>query len=212
MPRFQLTVPIIGILRGIPADFFSELMKASFGAGLQALEVTMNTAGALDMIRDARPHVPPGRLLGMGTIRNQAEAEAAHAAGAMFMVTPNTDLQVIAYCRGLNIPIIAGAFTPTEVFQAWQAGADLVKVFPCGPVGPGYIKELLGPFDQLQLVAVGGVNLENLGSYFKAGAVGVGVGTTLFGKDALERRNGPAVAKNVGSFLQQLEAVRAGTF
>jgi len=204
----QLEVPIIGILRGIAPSFFVEVMAASFAAGLQAIEVTMNTAGAEEMVEACRPAVPPGRWLGMGTIRNLQEAERAVAAGAMFLVSPNCDPEVIAYAKYHGVPMIAGALTPTEVYTAWAAGADMIKVFPCSPFGPGYIKELLGPFDHIPLVAVGGVTEQNMGDYFTAGAKAVGVSTHLFGKEALAQRDLPMLATNVGRFINRWRGVR----
>jgi 2-dehydro-3-deoxyphosphogluconate aldolase/(4S)-4-hydroxy-2-oxoglutarate aldolase len=195
---------VVGILRGIDGDFFRALLPAAFGAGLSALEITMNTPGAPEIVARCRPEVPPGKLLGMGTVRNVAESEIAIGAGAMFLVTPNTDVRVIEMAKGRGIPIIAGAFTPTEVYTAWSAGADLVKVFPCGVVGPGYLRELRGPFDHIPLVAVGGVNIDNVGDYFAAGAAGVGVGSSLFGAAALAARDSEAVAESVRVFLAAL--------
>lgn len=197
----QLEVPVVGILRGIDGDFFRALIPAAFGAGLQALEITMNTPNAPEIVARCRPEVPAGKLLGMGTVRNVAEAEVAIAAGAMFLVTPNTDVRVIELAKGRGIPVIAGAFTPTEVYAAWSAGADLVKVFPCGVVGPDYLRELRGPFDHIPLVAVGGVNLNNVGDFFAAGAAGVGVGTSLFGQAALAERDLEGLAANIRRFL-----------
>jgi len=201
----DLRVPVIGILRGVDPAFFPELMAAAFGAGLQALEVTMNTAGAERMVADCRPLVPAGHLLGMGTVRSRPEAERAVAAGAMFLVTPNLDPEVIALARTRQIPVVAGALPPTEVFAAWQAGADLVKVFPCRAMGgPRYIRDLLGPFDHAPLVAVGGVDADNARDYLAAGARAVGVGPALFGARALAERDASAVATNVRAFLDRI--------
>ena len=171
LTTMQLAVPVVGILRGIEADFFADLMQASFAMGLQAIEVTMNTRDAEKMVAAQRPFVPVGKYLGMGTIRNLDEAERAVTAGAMFLVTPNIDLQVIGYARAQRIPIIVGALTPTEVYNAWSGGADMVKVFPCTALGgASYIRELRGPFDRIPLVAVGGVTADNVPTYFAAGA------------------------------------------
>lgn len=197
----HLEVPIIGILRGINGEFFRALMPAAFGAGLTALEITMNTPGAAEIVNRCRPEVPPGKLLGIGTIRNVAEAETAITAGAMFLVTPNTDTKVIELAKEKGVPVIAGAFTPTEVYAAWAAGADLIKVFPCGVVGPDYLRELRGPFDQIPLVAVGGVNINNVRDFFAAGAAGVGVGNSLFGQGALADRDLAGLAANIRLFL-----------
>ncbi len=197
----DLDVPVVGILRGIDGGFFHEVMVASFAAGLQALEITMNTAGAADIVSRCRPEVAEGKLLGVGTVRNLAEARVAIGAGAMFLVTPNTDTRVIEYAAAQDIPLIAGAFTPTEVYNAWAAGAAMVKIFPCGVGGPAYIRELRGPFDQIRMLAVGGVTLENLEDYFRAGATGIGVGSALFGAGALLDRNLEEITENVGRFV-----------
>ncbi|MEJ2659984.1 MAG: bifunctional 4-hydroxy-2-oxoglutarate aldolase/2-dehydro-3-deoxy-phosphogluconate aldolase [Desulfobacteraceae bacterium] len=114
----ELTTPVIGILRGIPADFFGPLLDAAFQGGLQAIEVTLNTPQAEEMIAAQRPRVPQGKLLGMGTVCNLEMAKRAVDAGAMFLVTPNTDEKVIDFAVGRDIPVVAGAFTPTEVYSA----------------------------------------------------------------------------------------------
>ena len=197
----NLDVPVIGILRGIAPAFFGSLMDHAFEAGLQAIEVTFNTIGAEKMVAAQVSRVPQGKLLGMVPIRNLEEARKAADAGAMFMVTPNTDTAVIKFAKGRGIPIVAGAFTPTEVYRAWHEGADMVKVFPCGQMGPGYIRDLLGPFDRIPLVAVGGITAENMGRYLDAGAKAVGVGASLFGKAAIARQKPGEISTNVRNFI-----------
>ena len=201
----NLDIPIIGILRGVSPDFFPEIMAASFTAGLQAIEVTLNTPKAENIISDCRSLVPEGKLLGMGTVCNLEEAKRAAGAGAMFIVTPNLDTEVIDFARTQGIKVVSGALSPTEVYTAWHAGADLVKVFPCQALGgPRYIRDLLGPFDQAPLAAVGGVDAGNARDYLTAGAKAVGVGPTLFGKEALAQKNSAAIADNVKKFIAQL--------
>jgi len=201
----DLEVPVIGILRGVEGPFFRRLMAASFEAGLRAIEVTMNTEGAEEMIAGNRPLVPAGRLLGAGTVRTRSEAERAVAAGAMFLVTPNLDLEVMECARARRVPVVAGALTPTEVHAAWKAGAAMVKVFPCGAVGgPRYIRELRGPFDEIPLVAVGGVSRDNVADYLAAGARAVGVSAALFGKRALEEEDLAELTANVKGFIKSL--------
>ena len=200
----QLEVPVIGILRGIAADEFSPLMQAAFSAGLQAIEVTMNTPGAEEIIALNRGRVPDGKYLGMGTIRNLSEAQRAYEAGAMFFVTPNVDPEVIEFARNKDIPVIAGALTPTEVYKAWEAGASMVKVFPCRALGgPLYIRELRGPFDHIPLVAVGGVTIENARDHLQAGATALGVGISLFGEQAVSAGDWDTVRNNVEIFIQR---------
>jgi 2-dehydro-3-deoxyphosphogluconate aldolase / (4S)-4-hydroxy-2-oxoglutarate aldolase len=203
MVKFKLNVPVIGILRGIERNFFSRVMEASFQSGLESIEVTMNTEGALHMVAENRSRVPQGGLLGMGTIRNQEEAKNAINAGSMFLVTPNYDAQVIEYADSRGIPVIAGALTPTEVYAAWRSGAAMVKVFPCQAMGgPQYIKDIRGPFDHIPMVAVGGVTTENLTAYITAGAQAVGVSSSLFGQSALAEKNIDLLTVNVKNFIK----------
>ena len=198
----DLDVPVIGILRGVEGDFFGELMQISFMAGLEAIEITMNTAKAEEIVATYRSAVPEGKLLGMGTICNLDDARRAIEAGAMFLVTPNLNLEVIEYAASENTPIIAGALTPTEVYTAWSAGANMVKVFACDAMGGAkYISALRGPFDQIKLAAVGGVTLNNLDEYFNAGATAVGVSTSLFGGKALREKNLEQIGLNVKNFI-----------
>ena len=200
----QLDIPVIGILRGIQAEFFGRLMTAAMDADLQALEVTMNTPSAERMVASQCEQVPAGKYLGMGTIRNLEEARRAVDAGAMFLVTPNLDDKVIDFGLSRRIPVIAGAFTPTEVYNAWSAGAAMVKVFPCSQVGPSYIRDLRGPLDHIPLVAVGGVDSQNGRAYLDAGAEALGVGSSLFGRTALAQQDPLAAARNVQGFIQQV--------
>jgi 2-dehydro-3-deoxyphosphogluconate aldolase/(4S)-4-hydroxy-2-oxoglutarate aldolase len=197
----KLDVPVIGILRGVDSAFFRSVMDTSFASGLQAIEITMNTEHALQIVSENRSAVPPGKLLGMGTIRSLGEAKQAVESGAMFLVTPNTDIDVIKYAGSKSVPVISGALTPTEVYTAWSAGAEMVKVFPCRTFGPQYIRELRGPFEQIPLVAVGGVDADNIKEYFAAGVRAVGASTSLFGRKALMERNLEAIAENVKYFI-----------
>jgi 2-dehydro-3-deoxyphosphogluconate aldolase/(4S)-4-hydroxy-2-oxoglutarate aldolase len=199
----NLDVPVIGIVRGIDGSRFRHILDASFAGGLTAMEITMNTPGATKILQDNRANVPSGKYLGMGTIRTVEEARMASDAGAMFFVTPNTDTRVIEYAVEKNIPVIAGALTPTEVYMAWSAGATMVKVFPAGTLGPGYIRDLRGPFDRIPLVAVGGINKGNVWDYLDAGAVAVGVGGSLFGEDAVRSERYSEVRENVAKFIEQ---------
>ncbi|MBI5103327.1 MAG: bifunctional 4-hydroxy-2-oxoglutarate aldolase/2-dehydro-3-deoxy-phosphogluconate aldolase [Nitrospirae bacterium] len=198
----KLSVPVIGILRGVDEAFFPDLMTAAFDAGLQAMEVTMNTEGAERIVRKNLSRVPKGRYLGIGTVRNIDEAKRALDSGAAFIVTPNTDAGVIGYARGRDVPVIAGAFSPTEVYTAWSSGACMVKVFPCGLLGPSYIRELRGPFDDIDLVAVGGVTVGNLRDYFDAGVRAVGASSALFGKTALTDRDLKKLSGHVKKFVE----------
>ena len=138
-----------------------EIAEALARGGLTVLEYTMSGEGALDCVTQVRATVGERVCVGAGTVLDAADAEAAIAAGARFIVTPAVVPDVIAVCRRRDVPIVCGALTPTEVLAASRAGADLVKLFPARLGGPAYVRDLLGPFPQLQLVATGGVSAEN---------------------------------------------------
>lgn len=213
----KLDVPIVAILRGIDGDFFSDIMQASFSSGLQAIEITLNTPDAVNIIKKNRKDVPSGRFLGAGTVCCLKEAQRAVDAGAMFLVTPNTDEKVIEYGLKQNVPVIAGALTPTEIYRAWALGASSVKVFPVEAMGGArYISDLRGPFQAIPLVPVGGVTLASLADYFQAGATAVGVGSSFFGKEALVERNINELTKNVENYikscLQITQSLGIGSF
>ncbi len=200
---------VIGILRGVEEAFFSEIMAVSFAAGLTALEVTLNTKDAEGIIARNRDQVPAGRSLGMGTICTVEEAKRAVGCGAMFLVSPNFDFRVVEYARSVDVPIVAGALTPSEIHAAWSAGAAMIKVFPCHAMGGArYIHDLRGPFASLPLVAVGGVTFDSLEAYFTAGVNGVGVSAALFGKEALREHDLPAIGRNVKKFIDHCRQIQ----
>src|SRR5690606_35070285 len=129
---------------------------------------------------------PAGCLIGAGTVLDAEGAGHAIDAGAQFVVTPVVDLPTIAAVRSRNAPIVPGAYTPTELYTAWRAGATLVKLFPATNLGPGFVREVLAPLPELRLCPTGGVTLDNVADWFAAGAAGVGVGSSLMPRDALE--------------------------
>ena len=178
-------LPIIGIIRGVADDDLPGTLQAALAGGLDTIEITLNTPNAIELIKEAAQwasSISPRQLtVGAGTVCSLTEAQAAVAAGASFIVSPLTDVPMINWCRQQAIPIFAGALTPTEVYRAWEAGASMVKVFPVGSVGgPQYIKELKGPFNEIKLLACGGVRPNNLKEYFEAGASAVAIGNSIF--------------------------------
>lgn len=154
-------------------------MEALVKGGLPIFEVTMTTPGALDLVSEARSRFGGEALVGAGTVLNRREAEEALAAGAQFVVSPSLDKDVVELCSARGVLSCPGTFTATEIVQAWEWGADLVKVFPISQVGPGYIKALRGPLPKVRLVPTGGVDAGNLGEYLNAGAFAVGIGGGL---------------------------------
>lgn len=176
-------LPVVGILRGFERRTLPQLVEASIAGGLTNLEITMNTPDAVEQIRDA-VRLAGGKMnVGAGTVVGLDALEAARGAGATFVVTPVVEPGVIERCRDLDLPVFPGAFTPTEVVRAWELGASMVKLFPAEAVGPGYIQRLKELLPQIQLMPTGGVDVETLGAYLRAGADAFGVGNPLFNKE-----------------------------
>jgi 2-dehydro-3-deoxyphosphogluconate aldolase / (4S)-4-hydroxy-2-oxoglutarate aldolase len=173
--------PIIAIVRRPKVDPV-RCIEHLFQNGIRLIEITMDTPAAVEILESQRSRVPENALLGAGTVTDMARAEAALAAGASFIVTPNIDLDVIRTVRAHGIPVMPGALSPTEIWTAMKAGADFVKVFPASAVGPGYFSELRGPFEKIPFMASGGVNLENAAEFIKFGVDALGLGGALIPK------------------------------
>lgn len=174
---------IIAILRGVPDDKADRTVEALADGGIRMIEVTMNTEGALAMIRRWRDRWQDRIWIGAGTVLDEEMAEAAMEAGASFLVTPNTDAATIRCAAQKGVPIVAGALTPTEIVTAHKLGAPAVKVFPAGTMGPGYFRELQGPLSHIPLVATGGVNADNMAEYRANGAAAFGLGSALVNRE-----------------------------
>ena len=203
-------VGLVPIVRAPSAEDAIHAAEAIVAGGIGIAEITMTVPGALKVMEAVAQRYGAKVLLGAGTILDPETCRAAMLAGAEFIVTPALDVRVIAVARRYSKPIIPGALTPTEVVTAWQAGADMVKIFPCGPVGgPRYIKALKGPFPQIDFVPTGGVNLETTPEFIKAGAAAVAVGTELVDVKALREGRLDTVTSNARKFVEAVRAARA---
>jgi 2-dehydro-3-deoxyphosphogluconate aldolase/(4S)-4-hydroxy-2-oxoglutarate aldolase len=181
-------MPVIGILRNVPLPDIEAILPFYIKAGFTNLEVTMNSNGADETIRHLSENYPSLNI-GAGTVCDKNDLKRAVKAGASFVVTPVVDEKVIKKCVKWGIPIFPGAFSPLEIYSASKYGATGVKVFPANHLGPSYIKDVLAPFQHLKLYPTGGVNLENISAYFKAGAKGLGMGGTLFLASLLDTKD-----------------------
>jgi 2-dehydro-3-deoxyphosphogluconate aldolase/(4S)-4-hydroxy-2-oxoglutarate aldolase len=182
VPEAILDGRVVAIARGLDPSSMVDIAGALIDGGVTAFEVTLNSRSALDAIAAVRAAVPAGRLLvGAGTVLDRASAEAAVGAGAQFLVMPHTDLELIDWAAGRDVPVFPGAFTPTEILAAWRAGATAVKLFPASAVGPSFVRELRGPLPEISLIPTGGVTAENAPDFIRAGAVAVGLGSWLTG-------------------------------
>jgi 2-dehydro-3-deoxyphosphogluconate aldolase/(4S)-4-hydroxy-2-oxoglutarate aldolase len=180
---------IIAIVRGVPGEKILPVAEALLAGGIKVMEVTLNTDGALGMIGRLQDRLGDQMFIGAGTVLDPAEAEAAVEAGAGFIVTPNTDTDVIQYCAQRKIPVFPGAMTPTEIVRAWKAGATAVKIFPSASLGMQYLKELQGPLRHIPMVAVGGVNENNIRDFLELGCYALGIGSTLINHAEISRGN-----------------------
>ena len=182
--RFPET-PLLGILRGLRPEEVEPVVELSVRCGLAALEVTLNTDGALDLISRMKAAAGDRLQIGAGTVLSRAEMLGALDAGAEFVVSPVFVPEISEECRKRGVPNFPGAFTPQEIFAAWKAGAEMVKVFPAGALGPSYISDVKGPFRDIPLMAVGGVNEGNVGEFFRRGVSGVACGASVFRREWL---------------------------
>jgi len=169
---------VVAVIRAASVDAALACSHALVRGGVTGIEITFSTPGAADAIARARRELP-NALIGAGTVLDRASLEAACDAGALFLVSPHTDEQLLDAARERHVPFLAGALTPTEVVRAWQAGAACVKLFPGSVVGPSYVKALRGPLPHIPLMPTGGVDEKNLGEWFAAGVVAVGMGGAL---------------------------------
>jgi 2-dehydro-3-deoxyphosphogluconate aldolase/(4S)-4-hydroxy-2-oxoglutarate aldolase len=174
-----LSTRLIGIIRMPRYEYAAEIAQALAAGGLRLLEYTFSGEGAVQAIATARGSLSDEIHVGAGTVLTPTQVKQAAAAGASFIVTPVVNLQVIAACQQYRLPILCGAFTPTEITTALEAGVDLIKLFPARIGGPQYVRDLLGPFPNLRLVPTGGISPENAASYLEAGAVAVAMGSNL---------------------------------
>ncbi|MEK8126433.1 bifunctional 4-hydroxy-2-oxoglutarate aldolase/2-dehydro-3-deoxy-phosphogluconate aldolase [Paenibacillus filicis] len=173
------TVKIMAIVRGVQERHITEVADALLRGGIPVMEVTLNTEGALSMIKRLREHFGDQMFIGAGTVLDLDDARQAFDAGASYLVTPNTDEAVIEYACKRGLPVFPGAMTPTEIVKAYKAGATAVKIFPGASLGYGYMKELMGPLSHIPMMAVGGVQEDNIRDYMRLGCYGVGVGGSL---------------------------------
>lgn len=199
---------LVPVIRARSADEAAQVAEAIQAGGVGILEITMTVPGAVDVIRDLAGRGGDA-LVGAGTVLDPEAARACMDAGALFIVSPSLNLDTIATCREAGVAILPGALTPTEVVTAWNAGADLVKVFPAGAVGgPSYIKALKAPLPQIEVVPTGGVNLKTAGDFIRAGASALGVGADLVDLAAVRRGEASAVTERAREYVRIVKEAR----
>jgi len=200
---------VVAVIRASDSAQLMDVVSALAAGGVTCTEVTMTTPNALEVIAEAAKNFAGKCVIGVGTVLDAETARAAILAGAEFVVSPILNLGVIEICRRYSKAVVPGAFTPTEIVTAWQAGADLVKVFPATKLGPEFFKDMKGPLPQIKLTPTGGVNLDNAAAFIKAGAVALGVGSSLVSKKALAAGDFAAIEKTAAAFIKTVAQARA---
>lgn len=206
MQRIQST-GVIAIMRAKSPDQLIAAADAIKQGGVQVIEVTMTTPGALDVIREATRRYGDDVLFGAGSVLDAETARSAMLAGAGFIVAPTLNPAVIALCNRYGVPVMPGCFTPTEMLTAWELGADMVKLFPAEIGGPAMVKAVLAPLPQLKIVPVGGVDLNTAADFIRAGSAALGVGSSLVNQKLLDAGDMDELTRRAAAFI---EAVRQG--
>ncbi len=202
-------VGIVPVIRAESADEAGRVISAIRAGGVSVLEITMTVPGAVSLIADVARQFGNDAVVGAGTVLDADTARAVILAGARFVVSPSLDVATIACCRRYSVPVMPGALTPTEVVAAWQAGADIVKVFPANAVGgASYIKALKAPLPQIELCPTGGVSLETAADFIKAGACALGVGNDLVDLKALRAGQSQAITDKAKRFVEIVKTAR----
>ena len=199
---------VVAVIRMKDAGRLRAVIDAIAEGGVRAIEVTMSVPGAVDLIAKLAPKLPLSILFGAGTVIDAATARAVIDAGARFIVSPVFRRDVIDVCHERDIVVAPGCFTPTEILDAHEYGADVVKVFPATALGPGYIKDVRAPLPQVRLMPTGGVTLDNAGDWIRAGAVAVGVGSALLDTKAVEEGRFDVLVNNARRIVASVASAR----
>jgi 2-dehydro-3-deoxyphosphogluconate aldolase/(4S)-4-hydroxy-2-oxoglutarate aldolase len=207
---FITGIGIVPIVRVASADSAVEAVEAIYRGGVRAAEITMTVPGAIRALQQVADRLGDKMMLGAGTVLDPETARACMLAGAQFFVTPALRLSTIAMAKRYSKVVFPGALTPTEVLSAWEAGADAVKIFPCGNMGgPKYIKALKGPFPHIAMIPTGGVNLETAGDFLKAGACAIAVGTEMVDAKTIQEGRFDLIEQRARQYLACVAKARA---
>lgn len=206
--RRVLDTGLVAIVRSPDSTLLVEAVAALAEGGIDVVEITMTVPDALDVVRAVRKELGDRVLLGAGTILDAETARAALLAGAEYLVSPVVNLEVIRLCQRYDKLVMPGAFSPTEVLAAWEAGADIVKVFPAEVLGPAFFKALRGPLPQVRLMPTGGVDLTTAGDFLRAGACCLGVGSQLVDPKALAARDFARIRDLARKYVQLVAETR----
>lgn len=207
--RQVLDCGIVAVVRSQDSQQLVDVVRALADGGVNVVEITMTVPGALDVVKQVRQALGDRVLLGAGTILDPETARAAFLAGAEYLVAPTVNLDVIRLCQRYDKLVMPGAFTPTEILSAWEAGADIVKVFPAEVVGPAFFKAVRGPLPQVRMMPTGGVDLTTAANFLKAGACCLGIGSQLVEPAAVAARNFDRIRDLARQYVDIVRQTRA---
>jgi 2-dehydro-3-deoxyphosphogluconate aldolase/(4S)-4-hydroxy-2-oxoglutarate aldolase len=199
---------IVAIMRAKSSEQLIAAADAIKMGGVRVIEVTMTTPGALSVIEAAKKKYGDEVLFGAGSVLDPETARAAILAGAGFIVAPTLKLDVVALCNRYSVPVMPGCYTPTEILTAWEAGADMVKLFPASVGGADLLKAILAPLPQVELVPVGGVDLNTAADFIRKGATALGVGSSLINQKLLDDGNMAELTRRAAAFIEEVKKGR----
>jgi len=200
---------VVAVVRGADAETVVDTARALREGGVTAVEITVESPGATSMLADVADAFEDGEaVVGAGTVLDGGTANRAIDAGAQFVVSPTFEQSVVDTCNRYGVPVAPGAFTPTEALDAYERGADFVKIFPASSAGPGHLKSIAGPLPQIPLMPTGGVDLDNVADFVEAGAVAVGAGSALVDDEAVAAGDFERLTETARAFTEEIEAAR----
>ena len=200
---------VVAIIRMPDPAALRAVVDALAEGGVRALEVTMTVPRAIELIAEIAPTLPSDFLFGAGTLLDGETVRRAVGAGAQFIVSPVFRREVVEAAHSEGVPVMPGCLSPTEILDAWDMGADIIKVFPATSVGPGYIKDVRGPLPHVKLMPTGGVSIDNVGEWLRAGAVAVGVGSAVVDTKAIAAKQFNVIADNARRMVANVAAARS---
>ncbi len=203
-----LDATLIAVVRAPRRDMVVPLAEALVAGGWVAIEITTSTPDAVNAIRDARAALGGRAMIGVGTVLQNITCRAALDAGAEFVVSPVLRESMVPLCHAAGVPVMLGAYTPTECQLAYEAGADFVKLFPADGLGPGYIRALRAPLPHLRLVPTGGIDRSNAADFLNAGCAALGIGSSLLSSDILKSADWAELTRRATEFMETVRAVR----
>ncbi len=199
---------LVSIIRGIYETKITQTVKALLDGGIKVLEITFDTPGAAGMIEKIKKEFGNEITIGAGTVLDPETARTAILSGADFILSPSLNTKVIEICSRYGKLAVPGVLTPTEMVNALEAGAQIIKLFPARIFGPAYIKDIKGPLKQVDIMAVGGISLENAGEFIKSGAMSLGIGSELVNTRLVDNENYDVITRNASLFIEKVKTAR----